>query len=215
MASQPPPVAVVAGTSVAPVMAPFVYGKLAAALNASVHTLSGAGFDHTSRSAAKLEGELEQLVYGTSNPSIDEARILVGHSQGGLAALLVAQRRPDLVAGVITLGAPIHGTVTASRWLPISAVRCMAVDSRLLDMIGPVNAFACRVINIVGARDALVLPHWSGFLDGAEHFVLEAGHLGLIFYSKIIGIIAGFVAEGPWPDRSIDSTSQSFMVDAA
>ena len=213
-ADRRPPVAIVGGTGVAPVMAQFVYGKLAAALDASVHTLSGAGFDHTLRSAAKLEKELEQLVDTTGDPA-NEARILVGHSQGGLAALLVAERRPDLVAGVITLGAPIHGTVTTSRWLPVSALRCMTVDSRLLDMIGSVNAFGCRVVNIVGARDAVVLPHWSGFLEGAEHFALDAGHLGLVFDPKTIGFIAGIVADGPWPDRSIDGTFQSLMSDAA
>lgn len=209
------PVAIVAGTTVAPVMARFVYGKLAAKLNASVHTLSGAGLDHTMRSAAKLEEELEQLVLTTSLPPIHKGRILVGHSQGGLAALLVAGRRPDLVAGVITLGAPIHGTVRASRRLPIPALRCMAVDSRLLDMILPAKAFACRVINIVGARDALVLPQWSGFLDGAEHFTVDAGHLGLIFDPKIIRIIAGIVVDGPWPDRSINGTPRSVIAAAA
>lgn len=212
---QVPPVAVVVGTSVAPVLAPFVYGKLATELDASVHTLSGAGFNHTLRSAAKLESELDRLVHQTGGRLTQRARILVGHSQGGLAALLAAQRRPDLVAGVITLGTPINGTVRASRWLPISSLRCMSVDSRLLDTIPSADGFACRVVNVVGARDAVVLPQWSGFLDGAEHFTVDAGHLGLIFDPQVIGFIAHIVADGPWPDRSIDTARPSFIADAA
>ena len=34
------------------------------------------------------------------------SHVLVGHSRGGLLALVVARRRPDLVAGVVTLGSP-------------------------------------------------------------------------------------------------------------
>lgn len=215
MASHPPLVAVVAGTSVAPRMAPVVYGQLADRLSATVHTLSGAGFDHTLRSAAKLEKELEQLAGNTRKLPINGGRILVGHSQGGLVALLVAERRPDLVAGVITLGAPIHGTATASRWLPIPAVRCMAVDSRLVGMIPPADAFACRVINIVGGRDALVRPKSSGFLDGAEHLTVDAGHLGLILDRKSINFIARIVAEGPWPTRALAGGPRTIVVEAA
>lgn len=205
MVTHPPPVTVVAGTTVASVVAPLVYGKLAAELNASVHTLSRAGLDHTLRSVAGLEKALEQVV----KPPRGGAHILVGHSQGGLAALLVGERRPDLVAGVITLGAPIHGTVRANRWLPVAAVRCMAVGSRLLEMIPPASAFTCRVINIVGERDAIVQPTWSGFLDGAEHRCFHVGHLGLISQPQVTAFIARLVADGPWPYRALASAAPS------
>jgi pimeloyl-ACP methyl ester carboxylesterase len=36
---------------------------------------------------------------------------LVGHSRGGMIVKLAAQRRPDLVAGVVTLSAPVSGNL--------------------------------------------------------------------------------------------------------
>jgi pimeloyl-ACP methyl ester carboxylesterase len=46
----------------------------------------------------QLAAQLEQL---------GEAALVVGHSQGGIAALELASRRPDLVRGLIVLDAPV------------------------------------------------------------------------------------------------------------
>ena len=206
MTNRHPPASVVAGTAVTPMMAAVVYSTIAKALNAPVHTLTHAGWGHTTESALKLERDLHSFVH-RSDRSDGKPRVLVGHSQGGIAALLVAQRRPDLVAGVIALAAPIHGTVLARPWLPVPAVRCMTMGSRLLGTISVPDRSSCRVINVVGTRDALVFPGSSGLLGGAEHFAVDAGHLGLILDPKIVDFIAGLVAEGPWPDLSIPHPS--------
>jgi pimeloyl-ACP methyl ester carboxylesterase len=36
---------------------------------------------------------------------------LVGHSRGGMIVKLAAQRRPDLIAGIVVLSAPVTGTL--------------------------------------------------------------------------------------------------------
>jgi len=46
----------------------------------------------------------------------DEGRrvALVGHSRGGMIVKLAAQRRPDLVAGIVVLCAPVTGTLSVA-----------------------------------------------------------------------------------------------------
>jgi triacylglycerol lipase len=45
---------------------------------------------------------------------------LVGHSRGGKIVKLVGQRRPDLVAGVVVLSAPVTGSLAvAPHWTPL------------------------------------------------------------------------------------------------
>ncbi len=39
---------------------------------------------------------------------------LVGHSRGGMIVKLAAQRRPDLVAGIVVLSAPVTGTLSVA-----------------------------------------------------------------------------------------------------
>ena len=39
---------------------------------------------------------------------------LVGHSRGGMIVKLAAQRRPDLVSGVVVLSSPVTGTLTVA-----------------------------------------------------------------------------------------------------
>ncbi|HEY0015114.1 MAG TPA: alpha/beta hydrolase [Longimicrobium sp.] len=41
--------------------------------------------------------------------------VVVAHSQGGLVARRLGQRRPDLVSGVVTIGTPHEGALVASR----------------------------------------------------------------------------------------------------
>jgi dienelactone hydrolase len=162
-----------------------------------VHTLSRAGLDHTIRSTSKLERELEELVYMRSDHPIEEARILVGHSQGGNAALLLAERRPDLVAGVITLGAPIQGTNRASHVIPIPSVRCMTTDWARTNIGHPRH---CRVVSICAEHDLLVQPHWNALLEGAENYSFPTGHLGLVLDPRVLSFVRNLVRNTAWPE---------------
>lgn len=49
-----------------------------------------------------LERRLEEIVHRWERPVA-----LIGHSLGGLLAKALAHRRPDLVAGIVTLGSPL------------------------------------------------------------------------------------------------------------
>jgi triacylglycerol lipase len=59
---------------------------------------------------------VERLIRRTERVVADEGRrtVLVGHSRGGMVVKLAAQRRPDLVAGIVVLSAPVTGTLSVA-----------------------------------------------------------------------------------------------------
>jgi pimeloyl-ACP methyl ester carboxylesterase len=57
---------------------------------------------------------VQRLIRRTEQVAADDGRrvMLVGHSRGGMIVKLAAQRRPDLVAGIVVLSAPVTGTLS-------------------------------------------------------------------------------------------------------
>jgi triacylglycerol lipase len=57
---------------------------------------------------------VDQLIERVEQVARDEDRrvALVGHSRGGMVVKLAAQRRPDLVAAIVLLSAPVTGTLS-------------------------------------------------------------------------------------------------------
>ncbi len=66
-------------------------------------------FNDSTVRGMQLLAAVEEIVAETGHAKVN----LVGHSQGGLDARLVAHLRPDLVASVTTIATPHHGTVVA------------------------------------------------------------------------------------------------------
>jgi pimeloyl-ACP methyl ester carboxylesterase len=69
----------------------------------------GANLGCTDDMVARLVRRLEQVVAAEGRPLA-----LVGHSRGGMIVKLAASRRPDLVAGVVVLSAPVTGTLSVA-----------------------------------------------------------------------------------------------------
>ena len=65
-----------------------------------------ANIDCSEKAVRALERRIEMIVSET-----DEPMRLIGHSRGGMFARVLAVRRPDLIAGVITLGTPHLATM--------------------------------------------------------------------------------------------------------
>jgi pimeloyl-ACP methyl ester carboxylesterase len=61
-----------------------------------------ANVDCAARAVARLESQLEHLVEDHGRPAA-----IVGHSRGGSMARILAVRRPELVDGIVCLGAPL------------------------------------------------------------------------------------------------------------
>jgi triacylglycerol lipase len=69
----------------------------------------GANLGCTDEMVRRLLGRVEQVASGEGR------RIaLVGHSRGGMIVKLAAQRRPDLVAGIVVLSAPVTSTLSVA-----------------------------------------------------------------------------------------------------
>lgn len=69
----------------------------------------GANLGCTDAMVDRLVRRVEQVVHTEGRPIA-----LVGHSRGGMIVKLTAQRRPDLVAGVVLLSAPVTGTLSVA-----------------------------------------------------------------------------------------------------
>ncbi len=65
----------------------------------------------------QLLPQVEDIVKRTGYAKVN----LIGHSQGGLDIRYVAHKRPDLVASVVTIGTPNHGTPIADIVLKLTA----------------------------------------------------------------------------------------------
>jgi len=69
----------------------------------------GANLGCTDDMVERLISRMDEVVAAEGRPIA-----LVGHSRGGMIVKLAAQRRPDLVAAVIALSAPVTGTLSVA-----------------------------------------------------------------------------------------------------
>jgi triacylglycerol lipase len=118
----------------------------------------------------RLEERVERLAEGTGG------RItLIGQSRGGVFAKALAARRPDLVAGIVTLGAPIRGQL-AVHPLVLAQVGVVATLGRSGALPGLMSWSCLRGECCAAFRAALEGP-----------FPDEVGYVGL--YSRTDGIV--------------------------
>lgn len=169
-----PRVLLVAGTGASQPWAGVYYSRITKATGAELVTLPRFGLGHTMRSVDKLVEYIKR---------IGEPVVLIGHSQGGLSAALVALHHPELVSATITIAAPLAGTIWCPKNVPVSSLRCMSRESRLCSSWHLIP----NMYNIVGTADVVVVPVESGLLDGAEHTVYRGlGHLDLVWNKSVI-----------------------------
>lgn len=105
----------------------------------------------------------------------DAPIVLVGHSQGGLAALRYAVDHQDQVRHVISVGAPWRGSVSAQRisslfsWTGRNltpALSDMAEGSPFLTALhADVPAIADRITNIYSTHELFIQPYINAHMD--------------------------------------------------
>jgi triacylglycerol lipase len=86
-----------------------VVDRLAEDGELEVHTPALDPFNDSTVRGMQLLAAVEDIVARSGHAKVN----LVGHSQGGLDARVVASLRPDLVASVTTIATPHHGTPVA------------------------------------------------------------------------------------------------------
>jgi triacylglycerol lipase len=185
---------------------------LARALRARGHRTYRSGIsanvDCTARALAQLETRLESVV------ARRERRVtVVGHSLGGLLARGLAVRRPDLVAGIVTLGSPMlapgahHVTLTRSldalvrlsrAGVPgLMAWECVAGECARISFdesrlpLQPEVFFTA----VYSRRDGIV--DWRACVDPLATAVeVRSSHLGMVVDPAAIRAVCGAVAAG-------------------
>ena len=143
----------------------------------------------------------------------DEGRpiALVGHSRGGMIVKLAAARRPDLVAGIVVLSAPVTGTLSVAAHVRKQLELLFRLNRRGLtgvisedcvtgecatriaaELEGAVPR-AVAYTSVYSRLDAII--DWRTCLDPAAELVeVSAAHTGMGTDPVVHGIVAARLA---------------------
>ena len=100
---------------------------------------------------SRIEGRLEALVERQERPAV-----IIGQSRGGTLAKALAQARPELVAGIVTLGAPLRRQLAVH---PLVGLNVVAVGA--LGTLGAPGLFKRSCLSgdcCAEFRDGLLRP---------------------------------------------------------
>lgn len=208
---QPPP-----GRSVPVVLVPgFISGDISLAYLArqlrrrgyrTFGSAIGANLGCTDAMVDRLIRRVERIVG-------DESRrvALVGHSRGGMIVKLAAQRRRDLVAGVVVLSAPVNGTLIVAAHvrkqlellfrlnergvravLGADCVTGECADRIAAELEAPFPA-GVAYTSVYSRTDAII--DWRTCLDpGAELVEVQSSHTGMSTDHAVLRIVADRLA---------------------
>jgi pimeloyl-ACP methyl ester carboxylesterase len=155
----------------------------------------------------RLERRAEALADRTG-----EKVAIIGQSRGGVLARVVAYRRPDLVSGIVTLGAPtvsmlrVHpfvllnvglvgalGTGRVPGLMSVSCLRGACCESFRTDLRASFPA-GVGYVSAYSRSDGIV--DWHACLDpAAEHVEVHASHCGMAVSEQVYRLLAGALAE--------------------
>jgi len=150
----------------------------------------------------RLEDRLEDLVQVQGRRAA-----VIGHSRGGMFAKVLAQRRPDLVSGAITLGCP-HNDAFAIHPLVRAQIETVAALGRLgvpgLFSRGCLDGECCRgfwdaaqapvrrgvgFVSIFSRSDGIV--RWQSCLDpDAVQIEVSSSHCGMAVHPDVFRAVA-------------------------
>ena len=165
-----------------------------------------ANVDCTTRALDRLEASLERLA------DRDGRRVsVVGQSRGGTMARGLAMRRPDLVAGIVTLGSPlvdqfaVHPLILA-QVTALGALGTLGVPGLFGRGCGSGECCAetraqatarfpggVGFVSVYSRSDGIV--DWRACLDpDAEHVEVEASHIGMAVNKDVFRAVARALA---------------------
>jgi pimeloyl-ACP methyl ester carboxylesterase len=131
---------------------------------------------------------------------------LVGHSRGGMIVKLAAQRRPDLVASIVVLSAPVTGTLSVAAHIRKQLEMLFRLQARGLSKIISQDCVtgdcAARIAaeldhpfppgvaytSVYSRADAII--DWKTCLDPAAELVeAKASHTGMATDPRVLRIV--------------------------
>ena len=110
-----------------------VAGHLAEEGETLVFTPAVDPFNNSMVRGEMLIAHVERILAETGHAKVN----LIGHSQGGLDARVVAHERPDLVAAVLTVATPHQGTPIADDVLGLTGPVTEGILDALVRLISP------------------------------------------------------------------------------
>jgi pimeloyl-ACP methyl ester carboxylesterase len=137
------------------------------------------------RSQEHIHSDIQAGLESQGRPS-DAPVVLVGHSQGGLAALRYAVDHQDQVRHVISVGAPWRGSLSAARVSRLSSWTGRSLTPALSDMVEgspfltelhrDVPAIADRITNIYSTHELFIQPYTDAHMDvpGVENLLIAS-----------------------------------------
>jgi len=135
-------------------------------------------FNSSAIRGAQLEAHIEAILAETGAQRV----VIIGHSQGGLDARVVAHDRPDLVAAVLTVATPHGGSPVADVALGISE------DPDASDLIDDlVNAIGAPLYDQVGNETSVTDALYQFSTPGIKSFDAAYPDVPGIFYASITG----------------------------
>ena len=136
---------------------------------------------------AQLLAQVEAILAETGHARVN----LVGHSQGGLDARVVAALRPDLVASVTTIATPHRGTIVSDVLLRIVA------DERLRELIDAiVRLVGGPLFDADGAETSIFTAIRQFGSEGIAEFNRDYPDAAGVAYFSVAGRSANAVARG-------------------
>jgi triacylglycerol lipase len=170
-----------------------------------------ANVDCTARSVQRLEEQLERHVSRNGQNAI-----VIGQSRGGTMARILAVRRPELIDGIVCLGAPLVDQFAVHPFvrLQVHAVAilgtlgvhglfsrdcrggcCAEVNDQLAGPFPP----GVRFTSVYSRSDGIV--DWHSCLDpAADHVEVRSTHVGMAMNPAVFAVVAemlGDVQSGP------------------
>jgi triacylglycerol lipase len=159
----------------------YYYGvkaHLAEGGEALVFTPAVDPFNDSTARGEQLLAEVEAILAQTGHAKVN----LVGHSQGGLDARVVAALRPDLVASVVTVATPHEGTRIADIALGLTDDPALAgVLDFLVDTVGQ------ALYDEVGAETSLAAALEQLTTSGMDAFNVAYPDQPGVLYASIAG----------------------------
>jgi pimeloyl-ACP methyl ester carboxylesterase len=169
----------------------------------------GANLGCTETMVDRLGRRLESVVAAEGRPVA-----VVGHSRGGMIVALAARRRPDLVAGVVVLAAPVTGSLSVAphvraqldllfrlnrrglrRVLAEECVTGACADRVVAELRSPFPA-SVPYTSVYSRNDAIL--DWRACLDpAAEQVEVRAGHTAMAVDPDVQRIVVARLADRP------------------
>ena len=139
-------------------------------------------FNDSTTRGAQLEARILEILAQTGAKKVN----IIGHSQGGLDARVVAHNRPDIVASVTTIATPHHGSQLATDVFDLTDIPIVGDIGRdLIDAL--VRIIGAPIWDQIGNETSVARAIHQITIDGMRDFNQRYPNAPGVRYASIAG----------------------------